>query len=114
MCMATTKKKPQGRVQKDYEIDRREFNGHVLVLLEDRSQAVRGEDGASGQYILAVEMRSKKSGKVYLEHSRYISDIVRRKGFSGAKEGARAMFMSPGDYKSVLGEHWFPFTSALV
>lgn len=102
------KYEPKGRTQKDYEIDRRVYRGHELVLLEDRS------DAGKGQYILAVEIRSKKGGKRYLEHRRFITEIVRKLGFEGSREGARAIFLHPEDYKGVLGEHWFGYTDAPV
>ena len=104
---------PKGMAQKDFEIDRREFNGHTLVLLEDRTKNLMKSDGTSGQYVLAIEMQSKKSPLKFLAHYRFITDLMRKKGFENAKEAARAMFLHPEDYKPILGEHWIAYQEAL-
>lgn len=93
----------------DVEIDRRIYGDHTIVLLEDRSTKMMLPDRTSKQYILAVEGISKE-GNRYLGHKRHISRLIVKKGYENAKEGARAIFLHPGDFKSVLGDDWFPFT----
>ncbi len=98
--------KAKGERGHDTEIDRREFNGHTLVLLEDRGRMK--PDGTSRQNIIAVESVSE-DGKKSLGQKRYITDLVRKRGYANSKEGARAIFLSPGGFKGMLGEHWIGF-----
>ncbi|MFI5324458.1 MAG: hypothetical protein ACHQ6U_13265 [Thermodesulfobacteriota bacterium] len=100
-----------GGTPRDIEIDRREFNGRTLVLLEDRGKGMMLPDGTSKQYILAVELTSK-SGKTTLDHKRYISRLMMKRGYANAREGAKAIFYNPEDFKSIVGEHWVIFSSA--
>lgn len=93
----------------DRELDRKSFNGHTIVLLEDQNPRLRNPDGTSGQYVIAVESISKK-GNVNLSHRRYISNLIRKKGYANAKEGALAVFHTPHNFMGVLGEGWLPYT----
>jgi len=104
--MATRKLPPHGKT--DIEIDRRTYRERTLVLIEDRAVKMMLPDGTSKQYILAVESTSKE-GNRYLGHKRYISRLIVKNGYDTAKEGAMAIFLHPGDFKSILGEDWFPF-----
>lgn len=99
-------KKKRGR--SDIEIDRRIFNGHTVVLLEDRS--MMKPDGTSKQYIIAVETISK-SGGVSLVHKCYISDLAKRQGYANAYEAARANFLNPEKFRGSMGEHWLGYQS---
>ena len=94
-------KKKRGR--SDVEIDRHVFNGHAVVLLEDRSMLK--PDGTSGQYIIAIESISK-AGKLSLVDKRYISDLITKLGYANAYEGARVIFLNPEKFRGILGEHW--------
>ncbi|MFI5324063.1 MAG: hypothetical protein ACHQ6U_11190 [Thermodesulfobacteriota bacterium] len=42
----------------DVEIDRRDYNGWTLLLLEDRHKGMMLPDGTSKHYILCVETRA--------------------------------------------------------
>lgn len=97
-------KKKRGR--SDVEIDRREFSGHTIVLLEDRS--MMKPDGTSGQYIIAIE-RVSKDGKVSLVQKCYISDLMKKQGYANANEGARAVFLNPERFRGIMGEHWIGY-----
>jgi len=90
-----------GRPVTDVEIDRREFNGRDLVLLEDRHRGMMKPDGTSKQYILAF---AKKGGSY---NKRFITDLMQKRGYANAKEGARAIFLHPEDFKPILGESFF-------
>jgi len=95
------KKKKRGR--SDVEIDRRVFNGHTVVLLEDST--MMEPDGTSSQYIIAIESTSK-DGKVSLIDKRYISGLIKKQGYDNAYDGARAIFLNPEGFREILGEHW--------
>ena len=94
-------KKPKLREPTHIEIDQKDFNGHTIVLLEDRSREMRKPDGTSMQYIIGVE---GKDGVIF--HKRYITDIVVVDGFVNAKQGAKAIFFDPDKYRHYLGEGW--------
>ncbi len=94
------------RGRSDVEIDRRVFNGHTVVLLEDRSMMKL--DGTSGQYIIAIES-APKDDKVPLVHKRYISDLMKKKGYANSYEGARAVFLNPERFRGIMGEHWIGY-----
>jgi hypothetical protein len=91
------------RGRSDVEIDRRVFQGHTVVLLEDRSMLK--PDGTSGQYIIAIESTSK-AGKLSLVDKRYISDLITKLGYAHAYEGARVIFLNPKKFRGILDEHW--------
>ena len=101
--------KPKGRKSTDIEINRRIYNGHTILLLEDHRSGMIEKDGTSRQYILAVEQISK-TGNVKLTQERYITNLMKRKGYASAKEGAMAIFLHPSDFVSIVGENWLPFS----
>jgi hypothetical protein len=110
--LAERKRATEARLEQDYadmEIDRRNFNGHVLVLLEDRHKGMLKPDGTSEQYISAIESVSEK-GHAFTHHRRYVTDLMRKLGYRDAKHGAMAIFANPQRFKSVLGEAWHGFT----
>ena len=89
----------------DHEIDRREFNGHTIVLQEDRHKGMmKNDDSGSMQYIISVE---GKNGQ--LDHKRYITDIAAKIGLVNAKYGAKLIFANPERYKNVMGEYWIGY-----
>ncbi len=104
--------KPEGHSNKnkrgrsDVEIDRRVFNGHTVVLLEDSS--MMKPDGTSYQYIIAIESNSK-AGKLSLVEKHYITDLFKRDGYSNAYSGARAVFSNPESFKGFLGDNWLGY-----
>lgn len=101
----------QGRILTDVEIDRRDYNGWTLLLLEDRHRNMMLPNGTSKQYILAVEF-IHENGTISLKHKRFISQLITKKGFRDAKEGTRAIFLNPEKFISTVGEHWVIFSSA--
>lgn len=88
------------------EIDRREYRGNTIVLLEDRR--LMQPDGMSYQYLLVIE-RVSKSGKSNHYDRRYITGLMRKRGYSSTLEAAKAVFASPGDFGEILGEDWGRF-----
>lgn len=101
-----SKGRPKG-VFDTREIDRREYRGNTIVLLEDRR--LMQPDGTSYQYILAIEMVADKTGRVYQQFRRYITGLMRKRGYANALEAAKAVFASPGDFGEILGEEWGSF-----
>jgi hypothetical protein len=89
----------------DKEIDRREFNGHTLVLLEDTSRGMRKKNGTSWLYIFAIE----KKGKI--KYKRYITDLMIQLGYRDARHGAIAILSNPEKFKKILGEDWHGYTN---
>jgi hypothetical protein len=98
------KSRPDGEWHLDVTIDKREFNGHILVLQEDKTRSMMKPDGTSDRYIIAIEIK-----KGSLDHRRYITDLMTKLGFTDAKSGAQAVFADPDRYKHILGEDWYGF-----
>jgi hypothetical protein len=96
-----------GGLGMDVEIDRRKFNGRTIVLLEDRARAL--PDGASKQYVIGIEIKSKKTGKLNIEHKRFISPLITRLGFDTTYEGAKYTFDNLETARSVLGDSWYGY-----
>ncbi len=88
------------------EIVRREYRGNTIVLLEDRR--LMQSDRTSYQYLLVIEKVSK-AGKPNHYDRRYITGLMRKRGYSNALEAAKAVFASPGDFGEILGEDWGKF-----
>ena len=91
-------RKGHKRISKDREMDRTEFNGHTLVLLEDRTMLRPYK--TSRQYIIAI--LGKKGN---LDHKRYITDLA----VSSAKYFAQSIFVNPDKYKHILGLNWMGY-----
>lgn len=98
-------KKPLPRQITDTEIDRREWNSKILVLLEDVASHMIKPDGTSEQYIIGIQVVAKK-GSIYIDHKRYITDLMVKRGYINAKHGAIAIMQNPEKFKSILGEEW--------
>ena len=96
---AHSKGRPKGTISV-IEIDRREYHGKTIVLLEDRGMIQ--EDGTSYQYIIGIETVSDK-GTVTLGLRRYITGLMKKRGYANAYEGARAVFLNPENFTAVLG-----------
>ncbi|MFI5324466.1 MAG: hypothetical protein ACHQ6U_13315 [Thermodesulfobacteriota bacterium] len=89
--MSTEVNIPQKYVPKgcDVEIDRREYNGLTVVLLEDRRRNTMLPDGTSKQYILCVETRAVESSNIDSFHYRHITKLMWKKTGQSAKDIAR-------------------------
>lgn len=96
---AHSKGRPKGTIS-TIEIDRREYRGKTIVLLEDRG--IMQEDGTSYQYIIGIETVSDK-GTVTLGLRRYITGLMKKRGYKNAYEGARAIFLNPENFTAILG-----------
>jgi len=91
--------RPKGTIS-TIEIDRREYRGKTIVLLEDRGMMQK--DGTSYQYIIGIETVSDK-GTVTLGLRRYITGLMKKRGYKNAYEGARAIFLNPENFTAILG-----------
>jgi len=60
------------------------------------------KDGTSYQYIIGIETVSDK-GTVTLGLRRYITGLMKKRGYKNAYEGARAIFLNPENFTAILG-----------